>query len=150
MKEAVHLVRLAVILIAGLCLFAIARQSIVPAGFSQYGHYRAAALSENRSKTPAYAGRAACIVCHEDVAGVLKASRHAMVGCEACHGPQLAHSEDATTQKPASLDTHVLCARCHEQNSAKPKFVPQVIVQEHAGDEPCKGCHQPHSPKIGG
>jgi hypothetical protein len=28
--------------------------------------------------------------------------------------------------------------------------MPQVVSKEHAGDEPCKSCHQPHAPKVGG
>jgi cytochrome c553 len=150
MKEAAHLIRVAVILIAGVGVFAVARQSIVPTGFGQYGHFRAAALSDNRSKPQVYAGRATCALCHEEVANVLKASRHAAIGCEACHGPQFRHSDDPSAQKPVLPDTLTLCARCHEKNLARPKFVPQVDVREHSGGEPCKACHQPHSPKVGG
>jgi hypothetical protein len=150
MKEAAHLIRLAVILIAGVGVFAIARQSIVPAGFGQYGHYRAGALGEIRAKPLTYAGRAACVLCHEDVSNVLKTSRHASIGCEACHGPQFRHSEDSAAQKPELPDTRALCAGCHEKIAARPDFVPQVVTVEHAGTEACKTCHQPHSPKVGG
>jgi hypothetical protein len=150
MKEAAHLIRLAVVLVAGVGLFAVARQSIVPAGFGQYGHFRPGALAEIRSKPITYAGRATCESCHDDVAKVLTASRHHTVGCEACHGPQSRHSEDPSLQKPVLPDTRVLCARCHEKNAARPKFLPQVAAQEHSGGEPCKSCHQPHSPKVGG
>jgi hypothetical protein len=150
MKEAAHLIRIAVILVAGAGIFAIARQSIVPAGFGQYGHYRSGALLENRVKSTAYAGRAACQLCHEETYNVLKTSRHALIGCEACHGPQFRHSEDPTAQKPVLPDTHTLCARCHEKTVARPRFIPQLVAREHSGGEPCKSCHQPHSPKIGG
>jgi hypothetical protein len=150
MKEAAHLIRLAVLLTAGLGVFAIARQSIVPAGFGQYGHYRAGALAENRKKPLVYAGREACQTCHEDVAGVLKTSRHADIGCEACHGPQFRHADNMEAQKPALPDTAVLCSGCHEKNAARPTFLPQVVAAEHSGGEPCKSCHKAHSPKFGG
>ena len=149
MKDAAHLVRLGLILLAGLGLFAIARQSVVPADFGQYGHFRPGALSDVRSKAPVYGGRAACEPCHQEVVDVLTASRHAHIGCEACHGPQYAHTEDPVAHKPVLPDTLVLCARCHDKNSARPRVVPQVMVDEHSGGAPCKTCHQPHSPKPG-
>lgn len=149
MKEAVHLVRLAVILAAGAGVFVFVRQSIIPKGFGQYGHFRPGALEDNRSKPLVHAGRAACADCHDEAVTTLKKSRHGAIGCEACHGPQFAHTQDAS-QKPVLPDTRVLCARCHEKNSARPAFLPQVVVKEHAGDSACKDCHKPHSPKMGG
>jgi hypothetical protein len=52
--------------------------------------------------------------------------------------------------KPALPDSAALCAKCHERVSARPKSLPQVVSNEHSGGEPCKGCHQPHSPKLEG
>jgi hypothetical protein len=150
MKEAAHLIRLLGLLLAGAVLFAVVRQQVVPAGFGKYGHFRAGALDDVRARPIVHAGRAACVVCHEDQAKVLTRSRHARIGCESCHGPAARHADDPTASKPALPDTGVLCARCHEANSARPKFVPQVISKEHAGGEACKTCHQPHSPKLGG
>jgi hypothetical protein len=89
-------------------------------------------------------------MCHEEAATTLKASRHATIGCEACHGPQFRHSEDPTAEKPALPDTLALCARCHEKMVARPQSFPQVVAGEHSDGQACKTCHQPHSPKIGG
>jgi len=50
--------------------------------------------------------------------------------------------------KPAKLDTAVVCARCHEANSAKPKSFPQVATADHSAGLACDTCHQPHRPKI--
>jgi hypothetical protein len=150
MKEAAHLIRLAVVLVAAVGLFAVARQSIVPAGFGKYGHFRAGALQDNQTKALAYAGREACGVCHADTATSLQGSRHAAIGCESCHGPQFRHSEEPSAHKVALPNAQSLCARCHEANAGRPKFLPQVVALEHSGGEACTGCHQPHSPKAGG
>jgi len=50
--------------------------------------------------------------------------------------------------KPPKLDTAVVCARCHEANTAKPKTFPQVATADHSGGLACDTCHQPHRPKI--
>ena len=150
MKEAAHLIRLAVILFAGVAVFAVARQAIVPAGFGQYGHYRPGALADAQARPMVYAGRAACADCHDEAVQTLTKSKHARIGCEACHGPQFAHTQDPTAKKPVLPDTTVLCAKCHEKVLARPKSMPQVVTKEHSGGEPCKTCHQPHSPKVGG
>ena len=47
-------------------------------------------------------------------------------------------------------ESAVLCVRCHEANSAKPKTFPQVASAEHSSGMPCDTCHQPHSPAISG
>jgi transcription elongation factor Elf1 len=50
--------------------------------------------------------------------------------------------------KPPKLDTALVCSRCHEANSAKPKAFPQVATAEHSAGLACDTCHQPHRPKI--
>ena len=148
MREAAHLVRLAVILVAGVAVFALVRQATVPAGFGQFGHYRPGALAEAASKPIRYAGREVCTTCHDEALQVLAKSKHKSIGCEACHGPQSAHAEDPDARKPVLPDTSVLCAKCHETVMARPKWMPQVVSKEHSGGEPCKRCHKPHSPKM--
>lgn len=152
MKEAAHLIRLAAVLAAGVVLFVLIRQEIVPAGFGKYGHFRAGALDDVRSRPLVHAGREACAACHDDVLTVLKTSKHRTIGCEACHGPQAKHAnaDDPSALKPTLPEVRTLCVRCHESNSARPKTFPQVVSKEHSGGESCKNCHQPHSPKLGG
>jgi hypothetical protein len=147
MKEGAHLIRLAGLFLAGTVLLLLARQAFVPAGFGKYGHFRAGALDDNRARAMAYAGRTSCEGCHEEILKVLRTGKHVGVGCEACHGPLAKHAEDPALPKPVLPDTGVLCARCHEANSAKPKTFPQVVSREHSGGEKCKTCHQPHHPK---
>jgi len=149
MRDGAHLVRLAALFAAAFVVFLFLRQQIVPATFGQYGHFRGAVLDEIRSRPISYAGRTTCEMCHEDQLKVLRASKHAAVACEACHGPQAKHADDPGATKPVLPDTQVLCARCHEANAAKPAKFPHVIAKEHSGGEACKSCHQPHSPKIG-
>ena len=149
-KNAEHLIRVALVFVAGLVLFVIVRGMIVPKSFGQLGHYRADALAEIAAYSPAFAGREACELCHSEVADLKKTGRHALVGCEACHGPLAKHAADPGSKVPVKPDTKVLCVKCHEANSAKSKHFPQVISKEHAGDLACATCHKPHQPKITG
>jgi hypothetical protein len=148
MKDAAHLVRLAMVFAGALAVFLLVRQQVAPSDFGKYGHYRPSALDQNRSQPLAHAGRQACEMCHEDQLKVLQAGKHAGVGCEACHGPLAAHANDPGTPKPALPQAKLLCVRCHEANSAKPKGFPQVVSKEHSGGEDCKSCHLPHRPKF--
>lgn len=150
MTEAAHLIRLAAVLVAALLVFAFVRAEVVPASFGQYGHYRGDSLAENRNKKIAYAGRAACATCHEEVLTVLTKTRHAAIGCETCHGPRAHHTEDPTITKGALPVASKLCVHCHEANPARPQAFRQVNSKEHSGGESCNTCHQAHAPKVGG
>ena len=147
-KDTEHLVRLAVVMAIALALFAALRTALVPRSFGQYGHYRGAAIAETAARPIAFAGHDVCEGCHTDVVDQKKQGRHVVVPCEACHGALAKHADDPATVKPPKLDTAVLCARCHEANSAKPKGFPQVVTADHSGGVACNTCHQPHRPKI--
>lgn len=135
-------------MLIGVLAFLVLRAAVIPKSFGQYGHFRGAALGEISARPVAYAGHATCEGCHVDVVDQKKLGRHVRIACEACHGPQGKHADDPTSIKPAKLDTAVLCARCHEANSAKPKFLPQVDTADHANGVACDTCHQPHHPRI--
>jgi uncharacterized CHY-type Zn-finger protein len=147
-KDAEHLIRLAGAFVIGFAIFLVLRAYFVPKSFGEYGHYRGDALAELSSKPTSYAGHQACEDCHADVLQVKKAGKHAGVNCEACHGPLAKHAEDPASVVPQLPDTAVLCARCHEENIAKPKAFPQVVSKRHLGGEVCKSCHVPHSPLL--
>lgn len=147
-KDIEHLVRLAVVFAIGFIVFVILRAAVVPRSFGQYGHYRGAAIAEIASRPIALAGHATCETCHSDVADQKKLGKHFVVACEACHGALAAHADDPSSIQPKKLDTAILCARCHEANSAKPKWFPQVVTADHSAGLACDACHQPHSPKI--
>ena len=146
-RDTGHLFRFAGIFVVAIFAFFAIRGWLVPHTFGQYGHYRGAAPSEIAAKPVHFAGHQTCETCHTDIADKKKAGKHAMVSCEACHGPLAAHADDPSIQ-PAKLDTAKLCAQCHEASAAKPKSFPQVETASHSNRLPCETCHQPHSPAI--
>jgi hypothetical protein len=146
LRDAEHLFRLAAVFVALGVAFLLARAVFTPAGFGVYGHYRAGALLDARNRPVAYAGRAACLDCHEEINTVKKTGKHAGLGCEACHGALALHVADAATVVPQKPDAKALCIVCHMENLAKPKGFPQIDPKEHAGDESCIKCHNPHHP----
>ena len=147
LKDIEHLVRLAAVTLILFVGFVIVRAAIVPKSFGQYGHFRGAAIAEIAAKPAVHAGHQTCEACHTDVVEKKNQGKHVVVACEACHGPLADHANDPSIQ-PAKLETAVLCARCHEANTAKPKWFPQVVTADHSNGLACDTCHQPHAPKI--
>jgi len=147
-RDAGHLVRVALVFVAGLVLFLVVRGVLVPKSFGQYGHYRGDALNEIAARPIKYAGRDACADCHPDVVEVKNKGRHARLGCEACHGPLAGHVADSSAVQPVLPDTAVLCVRCHEANASKPAKFPQVNSKEHSMGMACGSCHKAHSPAM--
>ena len=147
-KDAGHLFRLAAVFLVGLALFLVLRGLLVPRSFGRYGHYRANAITEVAALPVNYAGHQVCEDCHSDLKDLKSKGVHKGVACESCHGPLSAHASDPGSVTPAKLDTAVLCARCHQENIAKPKGFPQVNAAEHSGGAACNTCHQPHSPAM--
>jgi hypothetical protein len=143
-----HLFRLALVFVAGVVGFVVARGFLVPRSFGQYGHYRGDAIGEMAAKPVVYAGHQACESCHADVLEVKDKGKHVRVGCESCHGALATHADDPGSVQPEKLDTAVLCVRCHEASSSKPKWFPQVVSAQHSSGLPCETCHQPHSPVL--
>jgi hypothetical protein len=143
-----HLVRMAGLFVAGIVTFLMVRVAMVPAGFGEFGHYRAGALADNRNQPLRYAGRQACADCHDDVVEVRARGAHAAFGCEACHGPLAAHVADPTASKAERPHARDLCLRCHAANPARPKSFPQIVASDHAPDGACSECHQPHAPGL--
>ena len=147
-KDATHLFRLAGVFAAGLLLFVALRSVLVPRSFGQYGHFRGNALADIKAQPVHYAGHEACEACHSDVLDQKVKGKHARVNCEACHGPLATHAGDPGGTTPEKLDTAKLCVRCHEANTAKPKWFPQVVSADHSAGLACNECHQPHNPAI--
>jgi len=148
LRDWAHLIRPALVLVAGLALFLVVRAAVVPKGFGKYGHYRPGALDMIRQKPTAYAGQDACVMCHDDEAKARASGKHAGVHCEACHGPLADHASDPSTHVPQLPDVANLCRRCHEKDAAKPPSFPQVATAEHSGGALCNTCHQPHNPHL--
>ena len=169
-EHAGHVVRVA-ILFATLCVaFLIVRSFLVPSDFGRYGFYRAGALDDVRKHPVKYAGQAACEECHAgsyappddlkddrlDAAAVAKAgwpvskdadNKHAILRCEACHGPLAAHAADP--EKPvAKVGKDALCMTCHKEVAGRPLAQPQVVAGDHGDNDPCVSCHKPHRPRT--
>jgi len=147
-KDTEHLFRLAAVMLIAVVAFVVVRAAVVPKSFGQYGHYRGDAIAELASRPVGHAGHEVCEGCHSEIVDQKKLGRHAGLHCEACHGAQAKHADDPASFKPLKPDTAVICARCHEANSAKPKSFPQVASADHSGGLACNTCHQPHRPKI--
>jgi hypothetical protein len=141
-----HLVRMAMLFLAGIVVFLVLQALLVPKRFGVYGHYRADALVENRARKVAFAGRAACVECHSDVPDAMKGGWHERIHCEACHGPLAGHAGDPMANKALRPDSRLLCVRCHAANVARPASFPQVDPAEHAADAACTSCHVAHNP----
>ena len=106
------------------------------------------AIREIAALPISYAGHQVCEGCHTEVLDVKSKGVHKGVACESCHGSLAKHADDPTSLQPPKIDVAVLCVRCHEANSAKPKDFPQVASADHSGGVACDTCHKPHSPKI--
>jgi cytochrome c7-like protein len=143
-----HLIRIAALFAAGLLVFLTGRSFFVPKDFGVYGHYRAGALDDARARPVTFAGQAACVECHSDIGDLRKTSRHATVSCEACHGPLATHAAGDEPLEPVRPDGVKTCVGCHLQSRSKPPAFPQINVADHAGDNRCVECHNPHAPKI--
>jgi hypothetical protein len=148
LKDREHLGRMAGLFVAGITVFFVARHFLVPDGFGIYGHYRAGALADNRAQPLRYAGRAACEECHTDVVEARKTSRHAGIGCEACHGALAPHATNPGDVKPERPNGRALCLACHQANVARPKMFPQITIPDHGDAGPCTACHRAHAPAI--
>jgi cytochrome c7-like protein len=146
LRDGEHLIRVSALFAAGLVGFLLVQRWLVPPEFGKYGHFRPGALADNRGRAIAYAGRTACADCHTDVPELLKAGKHARVGCEACHGPLARHIEDADAHPAKRPDPRAVCLVCHTANVAKPARFPQIVPQEHSPEGPCVECHVAHNP----
>lgn len=144
-----HIVRL-LVLMAGFIVLALAAKSyFTPDSFYRFGHYRGDSVGEIASAIPKFRGPDYCLDCHEDRNTEWSAGVHKVVKCEVCHGAVAEHPvEGDLPVVPA--DTVKLCTLCHEAMPTRPAAQPQIVVADHAGDEQCVLCHDPHSPRIGG
>jgi len=101
-----------------------------------------------RADEPDYAGGAACLKCHEDIAERGRGSAHFQIDCESCHGPLGRHAKDPSAQKGAMPDNSV-CLMCHEAGRGMPSSFPQVDPRKHSGGKTCTSCHPAHHPEEG-
>ena len=167
--HATHIVRVAMLFLAGAVFFLVARWVLVPKDFGTYGFYRTGAIDDARLRPIAYAGRASCEGCHvgkyESETGdpdtpppdPVKDNRHFVLRCESCHGALAFHSVDQKkkeeggegSERPVPLVSgDKLCLGCHRQILGRPDHQPQVVVGDHGDNDTCESCHRPHRPRT--
>lgn len=143
-----HILRL-LLLMAGFIVVAIVAAIILtPDSFYEFGHYRANSVGEIAADTPQFQGPAYCEACHEERHADWSAGVHKVVKCEVCHGAANGHPLERD-KLPIPTNSVRLCTLCHEKMPARPTAQPQIVVSEHAGEEQCVTCHDPHSPALG-
>ena len=142
-----QIVRLVLLTIAIVGSYLVARYFLTPPSFGDHGWYRANALEELASRERVFAGKKACEECHEEDVKKLSKAEHKGLSCEACHGASQAHADnpDVEKYKPDKRNT-TPCARCHEANPARPKFLKQITSRTHYTGQKCTECHVPHQP----
>ena len=167
-RPTTHIVRVALLFLAGITIFLIARRSFVPSDFGTLGFYRAGTLDDVRAHKIAYAGAKACDECHSGtydrpdapstakkneaavlvaVADPVKDNKHSVLRCEACHGPMAFHIDDLDKAIP-KVGGDKLCFGCHKQVTGRPGTQPQVVPGDHGGTDSCISCHRPHRPRT--
>lgn len=143
-----HILRLLLLMACFLVAAIVAAILLTPESFYEFGHYRGDSVTEIAADTPLFQGPDYCEACHEERHADWSAGIHNVVKCEVCHGAAGDHPLERE-KLPIPADSVRLCSLCHEQMPARPAAQPQVIVSEHAGEEQCVTCHDPHSPALG-
>jgi hypothetical protein len=157
-RPSTHIVRVALLFLAGITVFLIARRAFVPPDFGTLGHYRAGTLEDVRAHKISYAGAKACDECHSGtyepaappvVAAIdlRKDNKHSVLRCESCHGPMAFHINDLDKAIP-KVGGDKLCLGCHRQITGRPTTHPQVVAGDHGGTDSCISCHRPHRPRT--
>jgi ribosomal protein S27AE len=141
-----NLIPLYILLILAVGGLVVGRALLIPDTFGDYGHYRAAALDENRALEIAYAGQDVCGECHYDEYELKQQSHHRTVSCEACHGPGARHVDAPDEHTPDAPRGRGYCALCHGYNPSRPTGFPQIIPELHNPGKACMSCHDPHNP----
>ena len=163
-----HIVRLVILMVVFAVVAYGAKRFFTANSFYEYGHYRGNSVAEIASDKPKYKGTAYCESCHAQQFAEWSKSIHnsadvgRVVKCEVCHGPAGGRDDrgmfvnSATgPDHPKNLklvvptDTRKLCTLCHEKMPGRPAQQPQIVVADHAGEQQCTVCHNPHSPKLG-
>ena len=167
-RHSTHVVRVALLFLAGMTVFLIARRAFVPPDFGTLGFFRAGTLDDVRARKIAYAGAKACDECHAGTydpdeapsakpskktaellaaADPAKGNKHSVLRCETCHGAMVFHISDLDKAIP-KVGGDKLCLSCHRQITGRPKTQPQVVAGDHGGTDSCISCHRPHRPRT--
>ncbi len=144
-----HIVRLVMLIVAGLAVAVLAKWYLTDESFYRFGHYRADSVVEIAAEEPVIQTPRYCKNCHSERHAQWSGNSHKTVSCEVCHGPGQGHPKKvAKLTIPA--DTSKLCTLCHERMAERPRTQPQIDPAQHSGGAQCIVCHNPHEPKLKG
>ncbi len=153
MLNQVHRVILVIIVL--FIFVSIIREIVVPEDFGVAGHFRYSNIKEWEQLEPKLVGeyKETCATCHTKQFKEWNEGIHAGISCETCHAlvgnveryPGRLHLSNPSKYK-MSKDSRELCLRCHEKLESRPKFIKQVISEQHAPKGKCTTCHNPHNP----
>jgi len=146
-----HVLRPLYVVLGIVALILLIRIVVVPKDFGVhengylYGWFRKSNEAYWKDLPVKYQGRDYCQDCHGDQTKQVRASLHAAIECENCHGPALSHpSEPAKLTVDRSRD---LCLRCHSYlpySGSKRSEIKGIDPARHNPDLECSGCHDPH------
>jgi hypothetical protein len=124
---------------------------------SAQGSGTPAAPAAGHAAQSGYLGSEACVVCHENYDKTIEATKHGFKGnalapaskqgCESCHGPGEAHSQDPANVKPIQLDkvaadvANGQCQQCHNRG----EHALWDGSQHENRNVKCIDCHSVHS-----
>ena len=87
-----------------------------------------------------------CRACHPTEASVEAAAAHAVLICETCHVPAIAHPGGVVGVIQAlPAPTSAVCSTCHAVAAGRPVAFPQVALGDHYPSADCLRCHDPHT-----
>lgn len=148
-----HIWRPLLVALGGIILVLTIRTILVPKDFGahergyMYGWHRKGNEAEWKAVTVKYRTSEACKECHDDNYRAIKASAHADISCENCHGPLGRHPDNPA--KLAIDKERSLCLRCHLRlpyAASDRGSLPAIDADRHNPGLACVLCHNPHSP----
>ncbi len=168
MRHAKHFIAALCVVVVVVGAGATVLALLVPRGFTEeHGYrFRKQALVEETQKPLTYAPEKSCLQadCHGEKApeerAIELAGGHEQMGCQACHGPALAHvqskgKEKAPVMPEAVAELTAVCMHCHKVRAGLPKKFGSVEdFESHRSDmggedeETCVDCHDPHTCEV--
>ncbi len=153
MLNQVH--RVILVIIALIVFVLILREIIVPEDFGLAGHFRYSNIKEWEQFETKLVGKyiGVCDRCHTEEVKKWQKGIHASISCETCHAlignveeyKGKLHVENPMKYK-MNIGSKELCLRCHEKLESRPKFIKQIVSNEHSKNKMCNICHDPHNP----
>ena len=148
-----HTIRLVMIIVALVVVFALVRSFLIPESFGTYGHYRGDNLAEQMKMPLVHLESAFCRDCHQDQHNRWQGSKHRAVNCEVCHGHWEIHNGNLKTM--TAVNSNDACLLCHQALTGRPASVSQIKSfalhraekeESKADVQTCVECHDPHAP----